>query len=151
MASSTGTGWAQLRQQARSLETQVVNLHISDWMGCCELHNQTEALFHTYSQFASAANIPSKPTEAELRTEAQLQDILERVGYHNKQLYFRWSITDIVVIARSPCRTALTSARLRVRPHLLRAQTKQPFPTPRDPTGSPARVGTLTFQHCGCA
>ncbi|KAI9878102.1 MAG: hypothetical protein M1830_001861, partial [Pleopsidium flavum] len=60
MASSTGTGWAQLRQQARSLETQ------------------TETLFHTYSQFASVPAISPKPTEEEQRTEAQLRDILER-------------------------------------------------------------------------
>ncbi|MCJ1298226.1 hypothetical protein MMC08_001015 [Hypocenomyce scalaris] len=60
MSTSTGAGWAQLRQQARSLETQ------------------TETLFHTYSQFASVPNIPPKPTEDEQRTEAQLQDILER-------------------------------------------------------------------------
>lgn len=58
--SSTGTGWAQLRGQARSLEAQ------------------TETLFHTYSQFASALNIPAKPTEDERQTEAKLQDILEK-------------------------------------------------------------------------
>ncbi|KAG9235642.1 hypothetical protein BJ875DRAFT_458585 [Amylocarpus encephaloides] len=60
MASSTGTGWAQLRQQARSLETQ------------------TETLFHTYSQFAAVPNIPAKPTEDERQTESKLQDILEK-------------------------------------------------------------------------
>ncbi|MCJ1223610.1 hypothetical protein MMC12_000253 [Toensbergia leucococca] len=60
MSTSTGTGWAQLRQQARSLETQ------------------TDALFHTYSQFASSTNIPPKPSEDEHKTETQLQDILER-------------------------------------------------------------------------
>ncbi|KAI9738668.1 MAG: hypothetical protein M1834_008173 [Cirrosporium novae-zelandiae] len=60
MSSATGSGWAQLRQQARSLETQ------------------TETLFHTYSQFVSLNKIPPKPTEEELRTEAQLQDLLER-------------------------------------------------------------------------
>ncbi|KAI9834588.1 MAG: hypothetical protein M1819_002964 [Sarea resinae] len=60
MTSSTGSGWAQLRQQARSLETQ------------------TETLFHTYSQFASLSNVPPKPTEEELRVEAELKDILER-------------------------------------------------------------------------
>ncbi|KAF2796158.1 V-snare-domain-containing protein [Melanomma pulvis-pyrius CBS 109.77] len=58
--SSTGGGWAQLRQQARSLETQ------------------TEALFHTYSQYASMTNVPIKPSEEEQRTESQLQDILEK-------------------------------------------------------------------------
>lgn len=61
MASSTGnTGWAQLRQQARSLESQ------------------TETLFHTYSQFSTATNIPQKPSEEELGAEAKLQEILER-------------------------------------------------------------------------
>lgn len=40
---------------------------------------QTEALFHTFSQVASAANIPPKPSDEELRTESQLQDLLEKV------------------------------------------------------------------------
>ncbi|MCJ1336070.1 hypothetical protein MMC09_001345 [Bachmanniomyces sp. S44760] len=60
MSSSTGTGWAQLRQQARSLETQ------------------TETLFHTYSQIASSSNVSAKPSEDEKKTEAQLEDILEK-------------------------------------------------------------------------
>lgn len=60
MTSSTGSGWAQLRQQARGLETQ------------------TESLFHVYSQYASMAQLPPKPSEEEQRTEAQLVDILER-------------------------------------------------------------------------
>ena len=41
---------------------------------------QTESLFHTYSQYASMAQIPTKPSDEEQRTEAQLQDILERVA-----------------------------------------------------------------------
>ncbi|RFU35932.1 hypothetical protein B7463_g337, partial [Scytalidium lignicola] len=60
MSSSTGTGWAQLRQQARSLETQ------------------TESLFHTYSQFAAVPNIPPKPTDEERETEARIQELLEK-------------------------------------------------------------------------
>ncbi|KAL3420915.1 vesicle transport v-snare protein [Phlyctema vagabunda] len=60
MSTSTGTGWAQLRQQARSLETQ------------------TETLFHTYSQFSTVSNIPPKPTEDERKTESKLQEILEK-------------------------------------------------------------------------
>ncbi|CAG8110600.1 unnamed protein product [Penicillium olsonii] len=60
MASATGSGWTQLRQQARSLETQ------------------TENLFHTYSQFASVTKPPQTPTEEELRLESQLKDLLER-------------------------------------------------------------------------
>ncbi|RAK95801.1 putative vesicle transport v-SNARE protein Gos1 [Aspergillus ibericus CBS 121593] len=60
MATSTGTGWAQLRQQARSLETQ------------------TENLFHTYSQYASLTKLPPSPSEEEQRIESQLQDLLER-------------------------------------------------------------------------
>ncbi|CZT48295.1 related to SNARE protein of Golgi compartment [Rhynchosporium secalis] len=66
--SSTGTGWAQLRQQARSLETQ------------------TETLFHTYSQFAAVPNIPAKPTEDERQTETKLQDLLEQRETLNGQL-----------------------------------------------------------------
>ncbi|KAB2101213.1 hypothetical protein AG0111_0g10205 [Alternaria gaisen] len=58
--SSTGGGWAQLRQQARTLE------------------QQTETLFHTYSQFGSTSNIPAKPSEEELRVETRLQEILEQ-------------------------------------------------------------------------
>ena len=41
---------------------------------------QTETLFHTYSQFASTPNLPSKPSNDEERTEAQIQDLLDRVG-----------------------------------------------------------------------
>ncbi|KAB2577474.1 Golgi SNAP receptor complex subunit 1 [Lasiodiplodia theobromae] len=57
---STGGGWAQLRQQARSLETQ------------------TESLFHTYSQYASMTNIPPKPTDEEQRTESQIRELLDK-------------------------------------------------------------------------
>ncbi|KAJ5527585.1 hypothetical protein N7504_008521 [Penicillium tannophilum] len=57
---STSSGWSQLRQQARSLETQ------------------TENLFHTYAQFASLTKPPPEPTEEELRIESQLKDLLER-------------------------------------------------------------------------
>ncbi|CAK45282.1 hypothetical protein CBS115989_628 [Aspergillus niger] len=60
MATSTGTGWAQLRQQARSLETQ------------------TENLFHTYSQYASLTKLPPTPSDEEQRIESQLKDLLER-------------------------------------------------------------------------
>lgn len=63
MAAPTGNqGWAQLRQQARSLESQ------------------TEALFHTYSQFSTVSNIPPKPSKEERETEAKLEEILEKVG-----------------------------------------------------------------------
>ncbi|KKZ65639.1 hypothetical protein EMCG_08547 [[Emmonsia] crescens] len=60
MATSTGTGWAQLRQQARSLETQ------------------TETLFHTYAQYASLSQLPTTPSEDEMKAEAQIHEILER-------------------------------------------------------------------------
>ncbi|KZZ98797.1 Golgi SNAP receptor complex, subunit 1 [Moelleriella libera RCEF 2490] len=58
--SSPSAGWAQLRQQARTLESQ------------------TENLFHTYSQFSSAPNIPPKPTEDERNTEAKITELLEK-------------------------------------------------------------------------
>ncbi|TWU77817.1 hypothetical protein ED733_001562 [Metarhizium rileyi] len=61
-ASSASAGWAQLRQQARSLETQ------------------TENLFHTYSQFSSAVNIPPKPSEEERNTEAKIEELLEKLA-----------------------------------------------------------------------
>ncbi|KIE03114.1 Golgi SNAP receptor complex, subunit 1, partial [Metarhizium majus ARSEF 297] len=61
-ASAASAGWAQLRQQARSLETQ------------------TENLFHTYSQFSSAVNIPPKPSEEERNTEAKIEELLEKLA-----------------------------------------------------------------------
>ncbi|KAI0482799.1 V-snare-domain-containing protein [Xylariaceae sp. FL0804] len=61
MAASTGNqGWAQLRQQARSLESQ------------------TETLFHTYSQYSTVPNIPPKPTKEERETEARLEELLDK-------------------------------------------------------------------------
>ncbi|KAI2614565.1 V-snare-domain-containing protein [Hypoxylon fragiforme] len=61
MAAPTGNqGWAQLRQQARSLESQA------------------EALFHTYSQFSTVSDIPAKPTKEERETETKLEEILEK-------------------------------------------------------------------------
>ncbi|KAM4059713.1 vesicle transport v-snare protein [Hirsutella rhossiliensis] len=59
-APSGSGGWTQLRQQARTLETQ------------------TESLFHTYSQFSAAASIPPKPTEEERQTEAKIEELLEK-------------------------------------------------------------------------
>ncbi|KAG5950214.1 hypothetical protein E4U53_005362 [Claviceps sorghi] len=61
MAATTATsGWAQLRQQARTLESQ------------------TESLFHTYSQFSSAISIPPKPTEEERTTETKIEELLDK-------------------------------------------------------------------------
>lgn len=57
---ATGTGWAQLRQQIRTLESQ------------------TETLFHTYSQFASTPNLPSKPSEDEQQHEVEIEELLEK-------------------------------------------------------------------------
>ncbi|KAK2592846.1 protein transport protein gos1 [Conoideocrella luteorostrata] len=59
-SSSASAGWAQLRQQARTLETQ------------------TENLFHTYSQFSSATNIPPKPTDEERTTESKIEELLDK-------------------------------------------------------------------------
>ncbi|KAK5127733.1 protein transport protein gos1, partial [Cryomyces antarcticus] len=77
---STGGGWAQLRQQTRSLETQVHHPPSEPQVATYSpAHPQTETLFHTYSQYASMSNIPAKPTEEEQRTEAQLKETLDRV------------------------------------------------------------------------
>ncbi|KAF5661009.1 vesicle transport v-snare [Fusarium heterosporum] len=59
-ATSGSAGWTALRRQARELETQ------------------TENLFHTYSQFSTAPNIPPKPTNEERETEKKLQELLEK-------------------------------------------------------------------------
>ncbi|KAK4192690.1 Golgi SNAP receptor complex member 1 [Podospora australis] len=58
--STPGQGWAQLRQQARALETQ------------------TETYLHTFSQFSTQASIPPKPTDEERSTETKLQELLEK-------------------------------------------------------------------------
>ncbi|KAI1345133.1 V-snare-domain-containing protein [Xylariaceae sp. FL0016] len=61
MAAATGNqGWAQLRQQARGLESQ------------------TETLFHTYSQFATVSSIPQKPSHEERETESKLEELLDK-------------------------------------------------------------------------
>ncbi|TQS37226.1 hypothetical protein Golomagni_02308 [Golovinomyces magnicellulatus] len=66
--SSTSGGWAQLRQQVRSLEAQ------------------TETLFHTYSQYATLTNLPPKPTDEEVQTESNILTILEKVMYIRETL-----------------------------------------------------------------
>ncbi|KAF5964917.1 SNARE of golgi compartment [Fusarium coicis] len=69
MSTTNGVaGWAQLRQQARQLETQ------------------TDTLFHTYSQFSTASNVPPKPTEEERETERKLEELLEKRETVNGQL-----------------------------------------------------------------
>ncbi|KAG9249846.1 uncharacterized protein F5Z01DRAFT_668043 [Emericellopsis atlantica] len=61
MSAPTGNaGWTQLRQQARNLETQ------------------TQSHFHTYSQFASTADIPKKPSPEEIETENKIEELLEK-------------------------------------------------------------------------
>ncbi|KAI9825489.1 MAG: hypothetical protein M1826_006985 [Phylliscum demangeonii] len=61
---ATASGWGGQRQHARQLETQ------------------TEKLFHTYSQFATATNIPSTPSAEEQRVETQLLDVLQKASRH---------------------------------------------------------------------
>ncbi|CEJ85990.1 Putative Golgi SNAP receptor complex member 1 [[Torrubiella] hemipterigena] len=60
MATTGNAGWAQLRQQARTLESQ------------------TESMFHTYSQFSSAAKVSPKPTEEETEAETKIEELLEK-------------------------------------------------------------------------
>lgn len=57
---TTTGGWAQLRQQIRTLESQ------------------TETIFHTYSQYTSTPNLPPKPSEGETRNEAEIEDLLQQ-------------------------------------------------------------------------
>ncbi|EGU87307.1 hypothetical protein FOXB_02183 [Fusarium oxysporum f. sp. conglutinans Fo5176] len=59
MSTTNGVaGWAQLRQQARQLETQ----------------------------FSTASNVPPKPTEEERETERKLEELLEKRETVNDQL-----------------------------------------------------------------
>ncbi|PHH59881.1 hypothetical protein CDD81_2400 [Ophiocordyceps australis] len=61
MSNSSGSSsWGQLRQQARTLESQ------------------TENLFHTYSQFSAAASIAPKPTTEEREAETKIEELLEK-------------------------------------------------------------------------
>lgn len=52
----------------------------SEWLTLGNDNPQTETLFHTYSQFSTAANIPPKPTDQERETEAKIQELLEKVS-----------------------------------------------------------------------
>ncbi|KAK3311285.1 uncharacterized protein B0T15DRAFT_507860 [Chaetomium strumarium] len=62
MATTAGQGWAQLRQQARSLESQ------------------TETSLQTYAQFSTQTNIPPKPTEEEKNAEAKRETVIGQLG-----------------------------------------------------------------------
>ena len=57
---TTTGGWAQLRQQIRTLESQ------------------TETIFHTYSQYTSTPNLLPKPSEDEVRNEAEIEGLLQQ-------------------------------------------------------------------------
>ncbi|MCJ1451648.1 hypothetical protein MMC28_001988 [Mycoblastus sanguinarius] len=89
MSVSTGNGWAQLRHQARSLESQ------------------TESYFHKYSQFSTASNIPPKPTDDEQQTEAQIKDLLIQVHKHLHQSPSQSASYEQTADTPSPQREAL--------------------------------------------
>lgn len=77
---TTQSSWAQLRQQARAQETQVGILRqMNTGTVALTLQQQTETLFHSYSQYASKTDIEPKPSEEEQRLEEQLNDMLEKV------------------------------------------------------------------------
>lgn len=62
-----GSGWAQLRQQIRTLESQ------------------SETQFHTLSQYASSSNLSEKPSPEEQSTENELVDLFgKREGLINQ-------------------------------------------------------------------
>lgn len=80
MSNPVGSGWSQLRQQARTFEGQVDTLFSECLMPSPnDEFSQTESYFHKYSQFATATTIPPKATEDERQTEASIQDLLEKV------------------------------------------------------------------------
>ena len=45
---------------------------------------KTESLFHTYAQFGSKTDLEPKPSDDEAKTEAQLNEILDKVNSHSK-------------------------------------------------------------------
>lgn len=64
---------------------------------------QTETLFHKYSQYASMSNLPQKPSEEELRTETQIQELLDKVHSHPRKI----STSDPSDLSRPPGRSPL--------------------------------------------
>jgi len=62
--------WAQVRQQARAQETQ------------------TESLFHTYAQFGSKTDLEPKPSDDEAKTEAQLNEILDKPLFNSSPAFW---------------------------------------------------------------
>ena len=94
MATSAGQGWAQLRQQARSLESQVSGRSWPGTDGFAEGRSlvrsradrppQTETSLQTYSQFSSQTSIPPKPTEEEKNAEAKVQELLDKASKKTK-------------------------------------------------------------------
>jgi len=86
---SGNTGWTQLRQQARSLESQVwcffssfpcpPRLVVRDGTSGGLTCHQSETHLHSYSQLSTASNIPAKPTDQERETETKLHDVFEKV------------------------------------------------------------------------
>ena len=114
MATPSTSNWAQLRQQARAQETQ------------------TESLFSTYSQYASAADLPHKPSEEERRTEGQLHEILEKVDIY--LTLYKGFPTDYL-----PQRTSLLS-------HLQRLSDSDPHPSALKSTNL-ARHREILTQH----
>ena len=55
---------------------------------------QTESLFYTYAQFGSKTDLEPKPSDDEAKTEAQLNEILDKVHSHSKPLISRAPMQD---------------------------------------------------------
>ena len=101
--SSTGSGWSQLRQQVRALESQVslsylfteqVTKSISGFFECqfkLTIPSQTDSLFHTYSQYAASSHLPPKPSEEEQKTEKQILELLEKVNLSHSMISNAWT------------------------------------------------------------
>lgn len=42
--------------------------------------SKTETLFHTYSQYAHAGNLPAEPSADQKQTEAKINELFEKVS-----------------------------------------------------------------------
>lgn len=135
MSASTGTGWAQLRQQARSLETQV-RASCSSWLTKLTRPLDGISLPHLLTICANQQH----PPFTDRRTKAdriQNQRALRKGSPPRPSVQHPLSNRHP---ARNPHKPTHPPPRLRKHPHRLSPQAKQPLPAPRSPTERPPRI-----------
>lgn len=141
MATTAGQGWAQLRQQARALETQVrTQLWMVQETETSETDRQPADRDITADIFAIL--YPNKHSCEADRRRAKCRD--KGPGAARQGKPSPPYIPSQLQLTRHPSarnrhRPTRPPPRLRGNPNLLRAQTKQPLPAPRQAHRPPAR------------